>query len=395
MTEQRKARTQDQRQVLPRSLEGFRDLHRGETLVVCGCGRSLSSLPEPERFVTVGVNDVGRLFDPTYLVVLNPETQFESDRFRYVRESRALALLTQLNLSVPHPHVVRFKLGRRGGTDFSDPHTLCYTHNSPYVAFCLAAHLGASRIGLIGVDFTDHHFFADTGGHALAYSFARIDREYAEVARACEVAGIEVFNLSADSRLTAFAKAAPADFAAMAPRPSRVTGSKLFVVKHNRAGGTAVARALSRAAGTLGVEHQVAPWGDRRLPRKVEKLAPDLLLVLGGREFARKWRDRFATYDSALWLFAEGDRPGAGGLPEATFDSVFADESVEASAEDGVDPDRGGWHLVAPRRAVRRAARPRVSMEGKSTGRTRAGSPGSGCGIGLDTGCLPRCPPAS
>ena len=69
---------------LPRRLRDFRDLHAGETIVVCGCGRSLADLPEPERRLTVGVNDVGRLFDPTYLVVLNPKKQFKGDRFDHV-----------------------------------------------------------------------------------------------------------------------------------------------------------------------------------------------------------------------------------------------------------------------------------------------------------------------
>ncbi len=207
---------------LPRDLAGFHDLHRGQILVVCGCGGSLNSLEDPGRFVTVGVNDVGRLFDPTYLVILNPRSQFKDDRFQYVQASRSRALFTQLNLGVPHPHVVRFKLGRRGGTDLSDPSSLPYTNNSPYVALCLAAHMGATRIGLIGVDFTDHHFFANTGRHSLAGTFGRIDREYVELARAWAATGIEVLNLSPQSRLSAFPKVAPTEFAAMAPRPSRL-----------------------------------------------------------------------------------------------------------------------------------------------------------------------------
>ncbi len=215
------AETREPDAPLPRDLAGYRDRHRGETLVVCGCGRSLNSLEDPRRFVTVGVNDVGRRFDPTYLVILNPRSQFKDDRFRYVEASRSRALFTQLDLGVPHPHVVRFKLGRRGGTDLSDPSSLPYTNNSPYVALCLAAHMGATRIGVIGVDFTDHHFFANTGRHSLAGTFARIDQEYGQLARAWAAAGIEIFNLSAQSRLSAFPKVTPAELAAMAPRPSR------------------------------------------------------------------------------------------------------------------------------------------------------------------------------
>nr|MBM1004221.1 hypothetical protein [Desulfofustis sp. PB-SRB1] len=152
---------------LPATLAGYKDLHRGETIVVCGCGASLNDLPNPENLITIGVNDVGRLFDPTYLVVVNSRHQFSGDRFRHVETSRARALFSHLDLGIRHPHQVRFRLGKRGGTDFSDPSVLHYTRNSPYVALCLAIHMGASRIGLIGVDFTEDHFFGATGTHHL------------------------------------------------------------------------------------------------------------------------------------------------------------------------------------------------------------------------------------
>ena len=190
----------------PHGLRDVRDRHAGETIVVCGCGRSLAELEDPGRYVTIGVNDVGRLFDPTYLVVLNPRSQFKGDRFRYVETSRARALFTQLELGLRHPDVVRFRLGRRGGTSVEDDGTLPYTRNSPYVALCLAAYMGATRIGLIGVDFTDHHFFARTGRHPLARELRRIDREYARLGHALGERGIVVSNLSRESRLTAFPK---------------------------------------------------------------------------------------------------------------------------------------------------------------------------------------------
>ena len=97
--------------------------------------------------------------------------------------------------------MVRFPLGRRGGTDLSSPDSLPYTRNSPYVAVCLATFLGARRIGLVGVDFTDHHFFADTGRHPLARELARIDREYGHLGTALAESGVELVNLSPTSRL--------------------------------------------------------------------------------------------------------------------------------------------------------------------------------------------------
>ena len=84
---------------LPGELKDFWGHHAGETFLVCGCGSSLSQVIAPKRFVTIGVNDVGRLFHPDYLVVLNPPGQFSGDRFRYVERSRASAIFTQTPFS--------------------------------------------------------------------------------------------------------------------------------------------------------------------------------------------------------------------------------------------------------------------------------------------------------
>ncbi len=205
---------------LPYTLRGFRDLHAGETLLVCGCGRSLLTLADPTRFVTIGVNDVGRLFQPDYLVVLNARAQFTRGRFRYVEESTARAVFTQLDLRLAHPHVVRFTIGRRGGTDLDDPDRLPHTRNSPYVAIALALHMGAQRIGVIGVDYTDHHFFADDGRHPLAAALPQIDDEYRRLYETWRQRGVEIYNLSAISRVTAFPQLSFDELAALpAPGP--------------------------------------------------------------------------------------------------------------------------------------------------------------------------------
>lgn len=160
----------------------------------------------PPDMVSIGVNDVGRLFDPTYLVVVNPRNQFKSDRFRHVERSNARALFTQLDLGTVHPPVVRFRLGEFAGTDPGAGEVLHYTQNSPYVAICLAAYMGAKRIGLIGVDFTDDHFFAKTGRHSLSGRLREIDAQYGRLAAALGQRGVELVNLSARSLLTTFPK---------------------------------------------------------------------------------------------------------------------------------------------------------------------------------------------
>lgn len=218
MTKQARACVQEPAAPTSSTFSAFKDAHKNETVIVCGCGPSLLELTEPSRFITIGVNDVGRLFAPTYLVVLNPPSQFSGDRFRYVEQSRAKALFTQLagGITTEAP-IVRFRLGKYRGTDLTDPAVLPYTKNSPYVALCLAMHMGARRIGLLGVDFTNDHFFGPTGVHPLTRQLATIDEEYRRLRQSAAAQGVEIVNLSPTSRLTAFPKARIDDWAAGGP----------------------------------------------------------------------------------------------------------------------------------------------------------------------------------
>src|SRR5262245_2414106 len=118
----------------PVTLAAFRDRHRGEPIIVCGCGESLRGFQPPIGLLTIGVNDVGRQFTPDYLVVVNPPSQFKAGRFEHVSSSNARFIFTQLDLGLRRDNVVRFQLGRRGGTDSDNPNVLHYTQNSPYVA---------------------------------------------------------------------------------------------------------------------------------------------------------------------------------------------------------------------------------------------------------------------
>src|SRR6185369_1101713 len=91
---------------------------------------------------------------------------------------------------------------------------LNHTQNSPYVALCLAVLMGAKRIGVIGVDFTDHHFFAPTGKHSLSPHLSMIDAQYKRLYEAIRNRGVQIHNLSSKSRLTAFPKSTLEEFAA-------------------------------------------------------------------------------------------------------------------------------------------------------------------------------------
>ncbi len=148
--------------------------------------------------------------------MLNTRAQFSMDRYRYVEESKAQAVFSHLQMNIKHPHLVRFTLGQRGGVELNNPQRLPYTRNSPYLAACLAIHMGAKRIGLIGVDFTLNHFFASTGRHKLSNELNQINEEYGRLAEASAKLGIEIVNLSSENALISLPKGNLGEFSANA-----------------------------------------------------------------------------------------------------------------------------------------------------------------------------------
>ncbi len=323
-----------------RTLASFANQHLDETIVVCGCGQSLNEFNQWERFTTIGVNDIGRRFHPDYLVVVNPRDQFSGDRFSYVESSAAKFLFTQLDLGLSRENVVKFSLGTQGGTDWSNPDVLNYTQNSPYVALCLAVHLGAKRIGLIGVDFTNHHFFAQTGKHSLTPQLQIIDEQYKRLYEAIKARGVEVFNLSSESLLTAFPKMPICEFApdvssetseSKVPRRTdremQLNEKRIFFVNYKFLScGEVFTDGLRHAATSLGLSFGEAYWDDADLPAKVEEFQPHWLFVVHGRRFAGRWRDRLASVKKAVWLLDEPYEVDDTARWSNLFDVVFVND---------------------------------------------------------------------
>ncbi len=188
-------------------LSDFKNKHANESILVCGLGESLA-LFSPRQGVTIGVNDIGRLFQPTYLLNVNNKSQYKGDRFSYIENSQAQALFThrpqeQGNCKIP---IVTFELDKRvGAVDIIDD-KLPHYRNSPYMAVQLAVYMGASRIGLIGVDFTDNHFWIKDGPHRLMREFDAINKQYTKLWAWLRASKIELLNLSSVSRLEGIPK---------------------------------------------------------------------------------------------------------------------------------------------------------------------------------------------
>ncbi len=79
---------------------------------------------------------------------------------------------------------------------------LPHFRNTPYMGVVLAGFFGARRIGLIGADFTDNHFWIQDGQHRLEKELEHINRQYGKLAAHLKMQGTEVVNLSPISKLT-------------------------------------------------------------------------------------------------------------------------------------------------------------------------------------------------
>lgn len=310
---------------LPPDFAAWRGRHAGESVLVCGCGESAALLAAKPGCVVIGVNDLGRRWHPDYLVLVNPASQFTPERWAVVRQTQARAVFTQLadpGLPAGVP-VWRFRLGRPAGTDEPPPDALHHTRNSPYVAVQLALHLGARRIGLLGVDFTPRHFFADSGVHALERWLPQIDAEYAALHAACAARGVELLNLSPVSRLQGLPRGALETFVADAqgappragpePEPVRAAPApracRVFFVQYRFLScGEVFVDGLRHAAEALGLEHRSLFWDAPELEAELQRFAPDLVFVVHGRRFAPRWaglRARHPGVRSAVWLVDE------------------------------------------------------------------------------------------
>jgi hypothetical protein len=189
---------------LIKTLKEFTGIHTGKKIIVCGCGVSLVDFKEHHQdFITIGVNDVSELFDPTYLLVTDHSGRFSSDRRRRVHGTNAKYVFTCAK-GWYHKNLVHFELGSRSLTNLDHPDRIDHYMNSPYAAAILAYKMGATNIGLIGVDFTDGHFYnLKDGKHPIVKSnyLNKVNSAYQTLSSELAKRGTTLVNLSPISNL--------------------------------------------------------------------------------------------------------------------------------------------------------------------------------------------------
>ncbi len=190
--------------MLPKKFIDFHNIHEGEKIVVCGCGMSLKEFePHYKDFITIGVNDVPSLFKPNYNLVTDHPNRFNDKRKKWINETDYKYLLTCVG-GWRHPRIIHFDLGAKGSSHLDDPSKVDHFLNSPYTAINVAYKLGAKKIGIIGVDFTDGHFYSPKdGAHSLARMRYLPDLlwGYEHLKNALDQRGVELYNLSKESKI--------------------------------------------------------------------------------------------------------------------------------------------------------------------------------------------------
>lgn len=195
------------------TLKSLRNILKGEHIIVCGLAPSMLELENPQDYWTIGVNDIGRLFTPDFLIVINTSSTIRGERWEQVQKANPWCFVSHYNFpDVQHKYYVQFKLGTFGKARLFDEHIMDHSNNSPYVGVILAALLGASKIGLIGVDFTQDHFYRKSGVHKLNSRIGIINNHYRKAAEACEREGIEFVNLSKTSNIDTVKRGSIEDF---------------------------------------------------------------------------------------------------------------------------------------------------------------------------------------
>ena len=189
--------------LLIKNLSEFTGIHKGSKIIVCGCGTSLLTFKDHYAdWITIGVNDVPALFEPTYLLVTDHPNRFNNSRANLINKSNTKHLFTCAK-GWRHPRMVNFELGSIDVKSLDTPNKIDHFINSPFVAIGLAYKLGAKNIGIIGVDFTNGHFYnPNDGAHpVMRGNLRKVNTAYNKLKVALASRGVSLYNLSPTSNV--------------------------------------------------------------------------------------------------------------------------------------------------------------------------------------------------
>lgn len=187
--------------------------HEGEDIIILGCGTSVVDFVGkiPDNVTTIGVNDIGGIYTPEYLLVVNsPKTFNPQTRVDTIMNNTSPYMITHIadKWCGVKNEIVSIKLGNSSLGNISNAPTniIDYHNNSPYMACICAYYMGARRIGLIGVDFTSNHFNNNDGEHNLTKTLDSINEKFGKLSKKLSSFGCDIYNISQISKITTLPK---------------------------------------------------------------------------------------------------------------------------------------------------------------------------------------------
>jgi len=193
-------------------LSQFKNKHLNDKIIVLGLGMSTKKILDVDtsNVILFGVNDIGRLIKPTYMLVVDTPSKFTPQRHKHIIQSGAQYMFSQIPDWKPmNPTLkVTFDLGVNQLRNIDNPDKVDYSNNSPYMAILIAYKMGCKNIGLLGVDFTPNHFFENDGEHVLVKTnrLKDIDQAYKNLTEALNSRHVNLYNLNNESLITSIPK---------------------------------------------------------------------------------------------------------------------------------------------------------------------------------------------
>ncbi len=205
-------------------------------MLVCGLGESLASLPFPPGCLSIGVNDIGRAFTPTYLLCMDPLNVFGQGRRRFIENSHARFVFSDPDTGIVGSNVISCALDYSDRARAADDDFIYHRGpplTSTYLALQLAGYMGAAVIGLIGIDLCGGYFFDPGQMHNLNSAVEALNRMFLELGQELGAGGTRVVNLSDRSLLTVFPHMSIDEFGVARKSDGKLTAGSIHAGRHD------------------------------------------------------------------------------------------------------------------------------------------------------------------
>jgi hypothetical protein len=177
-----------------------------EKCIVIGNGESAVKCKEISNDIfTIGVNNIWKIFNPNILFLVDPRANFDminnhAESIENTKMERYVVMDDEWKLPVENTFLFR-RGNRHNLMNLDIKHTIDTGYDSPYMGIQLAYKLNFKKIGLLGVDYTPNHFYAEDGDHGLFGKLHKINKMYGNLTNVLHDNGIKVYNLNKNSNL--------------------------------------------------------------------------------------------------------------------------------------------------------------------------------------------------